>query len=332
MFRRSFAFLLKLGGVLLLLGASAALLAGTLGPIKYNYDAFAHLRLQFALAALAGSALIALGGAWRSAIASSLVGIVGIIGLGPALGAPPTAPAECVADRLTVAAANVHDVNPDFDPLVDALLAADADVLATEESVPRFWSATQRLRARYPYRLTHFPRGGRTEAVMLWSKRPLKPLHITEHEADAPGLALAEITLGGRSVAVAGLHASRPVIGPQRWQFEGVARFFEHAPAARIVMGDFNATPWSHGIAVAENSLGARAVPGFRITWRGRYPNPIYRRVGWKPPALIGNQIDLVMISEHFGVESIETFDLPGSVHRGVKAVLQLKRMAPGCA
>ncbi|MEM1102416.1 MAG: hypothetical protein AAGH73_12940, partial [Pseudomonadota bacterium] len=52
-----------------------------------------------------------------------------------------------------------------------------------------------------------------------------------------------------------------------------------------------------------------------------------------KPPSLIGNQIDHVLISEHFAVEAIETFALPGSVHRGVKARLQLlKRTDSGTA
>lgn len=328
---RLFRLALRLGGGAILLGAGAALLMGALAPFKYNYDAFAHLRLQFALAALGGSALLALGGGWRTAFFGAFVGALGIAGLGPALGEPLAAPAECVAARLTVAAANVHDKNPDFDRLVDALLAADADVLSTEESVSRFWSASKRLQSRYPYRLTHIPKGGRTRSVMLWSKLPLTLLQINGQKPDATGLALAEVSLDGRRVAIAGLHASRPVIGPQREQFVGLAPFFRNAPAPRVVMGDFNATPWSHGLSVAQESVGARVVPGFRLTWHGRYPNPVYRRRGWKPPAIIGNQIDHVLISQHFAVESIDTFDLPGSVHSGVKATLQLKKAGAGC-
>lgn len=330
--RRLFGLLLRLAGIGVALGAGAALAMGAFGPlIKYNYDAFAHLRLQFSLLALGGSALIAFGGAWRSALASTVVGVAGLVGLGPAWVAPAAAPPECVAERLTVAAANVHDENPDFDRLVDALLAADADILSTEESIPRFWSATRRLRSRYPFRLTHFPEGGRTRNVMLWSKRPIKPLRINPHGPDAPGLALAEITLDGRRVAVAGLHGSRPVIGPQQGQFEGLAPIFANAPAPRIVMGDFNATLWSHAMSVAEKGIGAKAIPGYRTTWRGEYPNPIWRKRGWKPPAIIGNQIDHILISKDFAVERVETFDLPGSVHSGVKATLQLKADRPGC-
>ncbi|MEM9724227.1 MAG: endonuclease/exonuclease/phosphatase family protein [Pseudomonadota bacterium] len=323
-------FLAALGSVLVL-GAAAAIAAGFLGPIHYNYDAFAHLRLQFSLVALGGALLLAVARALRSAALGAAVAALGGLALGPAWGVPVPAPDECVAARLSVAIANVHDTNADFDPVVDAILAVDADIVATAESVPRFWSATAPLRARYPHRLTHFPEGGRSEAVLLWSKRPLRPLAITEQEPDAPGFALATIDLDGRAVAVAGLHASRPVLGPQRWQFEGVGRFMERAPAARIVMGDFNATLWSHGMALAQKNLGATAIPGFRVTWKGRYPNPILRDDDeWKPPSLIGNQIDHVLISAHFAVEAIETFALPGSVHRGVKARLQLLERADG--
>lgn len=329
--RRLLQALLQLAGIALVLGAAAALAIGTLSTIKYNYDAFAHLRLQFALAALGGAALIALGGAWRSAVCAMLVGAVGLFGLGPAWGAPKPAAEECVAARLTVATANVHDENPDFDRLVDALLAVDADILATQESVPRFWSATRRLRSRYPYRMTHIPGKGRTRSVMLWSKRPFKPLRINQQGPDAPGLAVAEIDLGGLPVAVAGLHGGRPVLAPQREQYEGLGRIFASAPESRIVMGDFNATLWSHGLATAETGAGAKAVPGYRVTWRGEYPNPIWRRKGWKPPAIIGNQIDHVLLSGDFAVERIATFDLPGSVHRGVKATLQLKKDAAHC-
>lgn len=329
--RRLFSVLLQLAGTAFVLGAAAALALGTLGPVKYNYDAFAHLRLQFSIAAFLGAALIAWGGAWRCAFAASLVGVAGLIGLGPAWSAPVAAAEECVVARLSVATANVHDKNADFDKVVDALLVADADVLATQESVARFWSASRRLRSRYPYRLTHIPKKGRTRSVMLWSKKPLKNQSINSPGAEAPGLAVAEIALAGRRVVVAGLHGGRPVLAPQRSQYEGLEKVFAQAPPRRIIVGDFNATLWSHGMATAERSLGARAVSGYRVTWRGEYPNPIWRRKGWKPPAIIGNQIDHVLVSKQFGVESVETFELPGSVHRGVKAVLQLKSDALSC-
>lgn len=320
-----------LGGAALVLGSAAAIAAGALGPLWFKLDAFSHLRLQFSLAALAGALTIGLAGAWRGAALASIVGLAGLVSLGPIWRAPAALPARCVAGELTVATANVHDTNTDFHPVVQALLRQDADVVATQESVGPFWSAAAPLRAAYPYRMVTLPEGDRTWRTMLWSKRPIDPLFVTEHQQDAPALAGAVVRVADEEVAVVGLHSIRPVLGPQGEQMRGMARYFQDLPERRVVMGDFNAVPWSLSVALAERSVGAAIVPGFRLTWHGRYPSPLDRRKGWKPPSIIGNQIDHVLTSQQFGVKEIHTFALPGSVHNGVFARLQLSNGEVGC-
>lgn len=328
---RALTLLLRLGGLGLVLAAALALVAGAMGPLWFKLDAFAHLRIQFSLLALLGALLIGLSGAWRGAALTSIVGLSGLVSLGPIWDSPRALAAHCVAEEFTVVTANVHDTNKDFDALVAALLAQDADFIATQESVGRFWRASGPLKEAYPYRVNRFSEGARTWRTMFWSKRPAHALRISDYEKDTPALAGAIVKIGGREATIAGVHVVRPVIGPQESQLRGVAGVFDGAPAPRVVMGDFNATPWSWAMTIAQESVGAAIAPGFRLTWHGRYPNPFDRKKGWKPPSVIGNQIDHVLVSPQIGVKEIRTFDLPGSVHRGVFARLQLSSGAPGC-
>lgn len=319
--RRAGRFVVAALGGLIAAAAAAALALGALGPISYSFDAAAHLRPQFALVALLGAGLLALGGAARAAAAAMAAGFLGLAGLGGAwLPLEPAAPA-CRLGALTVATANVHGPNEDFDAVVRALIAADVDILATQESASGFWAASGPLQARYPHRLTNFADGSRTDSVMLWSKRPLAARAIEEPGETLPGLAAAEIAVAGRDVLIVGVHLSRPILAPQQAQISGLGAVAASGPPLRIGLGDFNLAPWSHGARVTEAALGASIAPGLRVTWRGDYPTPLR---DWKVPALIGNQIDHVLTSDGLAVRAIDTFDLPGSVHRGVKATLDV--------
>ena len=127
---------------------------------------------------------------------------------------------------------------------------------------------------------------------------------------------------------MATFHFERPWIEEQGRQLEDLPAYLRDLPSARILLGDFNAAPWSYAVDRVEDIGQVEIVGGLRRTWRRSYPNPLG---GANLPALIGNQIDHVFISAEMGVKSIETFDMPGSPHWGVKAAIQVPLSEGGC-
>lgn len=97
----------------------------------------------------------------------------------------------------------------------------------------------------------------------------------------------AGLEIGGREVAVLSLHAMAP-IGLARAairdaQFEWVARWSRARPGPTIILGDLNATPWSHpfGRLLREGELidSARGF-GVQPTWRTSY-GPVRGVLAW---------------------------------------------------
>lgn len=318
------------------LAASAGLVLGAFGAADERLDLLANFRGHFALIALIAAALAALSGGRRLAVGAALIGALGLAALWPVWRAQPAVAASCGVERLRIVTANLYIANKSPAEAAAALLALEADIMATQETGDAFWAEADALRARYPYRLEqHRARIG-SRSAMLWSTLPLSSGIVAFRDADAPTRALAEITVGGRSLGLASLHVSWPALGGQARQIEGLDRTLASLPIDRIVMGDFNAAPWSHAMAVAEQTIGARMASGLRLTWRGGYPNPLRRyytlssRLRRSIPAPLGHHIDQILVSPGIGVAQVRAVDLPGSDHRAVVAEIEIPRACGG--
>lgn len=311
-----------------ILTVAAAL--GQLGALRHDFDAFSAVRPQISVAlALLGLLLAALRARIAAAAALAL-GVYGLATLGPAWRSPAPAPAACATVPLRVAIANIEAVGSvaaHFGGVEANLRALNADVVALVEASPRFYDAASGLRADLPHSVG---RKGAWGAVIL-SRHPLVDLTARPWPDGAPINELARLDLNGVQIGVAAFHLSRPIIGPQEREVAAIGPLLAALPDHRILLGDFNAAPWSHAVAEIERDAGVRMTPGFLRTWRGVYPNPFF---GWRIPALYGAQIDHVLTSAAFGVRAADVFDVPGSVHWGVVADLDAPTAAtaPGCA
>ena len=320
----------SVGGVVALaaVGALCGLHLGLLGPWSYDFDAFAHLRPQFSLVLLASSIVFA-ALRWRNLAGVSLIAsAAGLLALGPVWRSPVSLPDGCEHTTLTVATVNVQYDNPTPDLLIDALVNSGVDIIATQELNPDFWLSAKPLMAAYPEMIVDGPPGYYPLGAGLFSKKPVRVVEAVWGKEPELHRAMVAVAVAGREIGLASFHFERPWIEPQKEQVEGLRSTVAGMPTERIFLGDFNATPWSHAIAEIERQGGVRIVGGLRRTWRRAYPNPFF---GPDLPAVIGNQIDHVFLSPGLGVERIETFDLPGSVHWGVKAVIQIPASGSGC-
>jgi endonuclease/exonuclease/phosphatase (EEP) superfamily protein YafD len=146
---------------------------------------------------------------------------------------------------LTVLTFNVWDDNRRPNPTVDAIIAANADVVLLQEYFGLSLDAQQRLFAAYPYR-AGCPLG--CDLVML-SKRPWLVGGPTTSSRDPHDIALVGETTApdGRPVDVVTLHYLWPLPpGGQAGQRAVVANIVGGLPKANlIVAGDFNLAPWT---------------------------------------------------------------------------------------
>jgi endonuclease/exonuclease/phosphatase (EEP) superfamily protein YafD len=300
------------------LAAAVLIVLGFGGPLWFRLDALAHFRLHLAAAALLVGAVALLAGARRAGLAALAAAVLAVAGLGPALrpAERPAAPGPTVA--LTVAVANVDFTNDRAEEVERALAALDADVLVTLESASRFRREDGPLRQAYRSvvnRVRYIYTGN-----WLWTDLPLIDGEKRDWAPDAPAVVRARLALAGdATVDVLGLHFRRPVTETQQAQLDGLPDAAPDLAAPLIVLGDFNAAPWSEAVARAARTLGVEPVGGLRFTWRSKLS-------GWFGPLgpLMSLPIDHALVSPGVGVEWARTFEIPGSDHRGVLLRLQV--------
>ena len=280
-----------------------------LGPFARLLDAPAPIFLGVALAlALATAAL----GPRRLGLALAILSIsTGLVGLQGyfAVTAPPVA-GEARDLRILFFNAEYPEAEAQ-DRLVDAILAADADIVVlaeTELSGP----ARAGLDAAYPFVSPCLPE---VCDMLIASRRPVLRFWRLQLNAAWPDrYAVAEVELAsGAPLFVSAVHLVKP------W-FSGIAESeigrltaqYAWFDGPAVAVGDYNMTPWSRPMRRLLATTGFRAVRGQVGTWPAEAP------MGRFP-------IDQVLVREGVRVTTIETFGRElGSNHLGLVAELSV--------
>ncbi|SDZ78930.1 Uncharacterized conserved protein YafD, endonuclease/exonuclease/phosphatase (EEP) superfamily [Rubrimonas cliftonensis] len=249
---------------------------------------------------------------------------IALAGLGPALRSPIAPPAPGDVALLTVALANVDISNTQPDAAQETLAALGADVLVTLETVFAFRAPEGALSRRYGHvvnRVRYVYTG-----AWLWSTLEPAAGAKVDNSADRPALVWGRFDLpGGGVVTVVGLHLRRPLTEPQESQIAGLLAALPPLDGPLIVLGDFNAAPWSVAVSRVAEQLGVAPVGGLRMTWRSKLAGLL----GPLGP-LMSLPLDHALVSPGIGVEEVRSFELPGSDHRGLLLRLQApRRSAP---
>ena len=286
------------------------------GALIYPLDALAHFRLHMLLL-IPPLAAVALGVRhWRALWRLGVAALLAIAGLSPLWEDVPP-PSDGTA--LTVMTANLYQDNPQPEVMRAALRAANADILVTNETTKAAQAGVTSLTQFYRYRLA-LSTTGTTLRTVIWSRFPMREGRLLLEDLVEPTGAHAIVEIApGREVTILALHLAHPAVGNQGVQVEALDRISESLPHPLIVMGDFNATPWSWAVKRVGELTRARRIPGYRVTWYGAYPT-IFGRL----PALLGQAIDHVLVSPGIGVADIRRVVIPGSDHLGVWADLRI--------
>jgi len=240
-------------GILLGLGG---LICSRLGQLWIAFDVFAQFTLHFAVLTVAF--VIGLLMPRAKLLTAFLFIIIGVTAIGawPHLatrnaGALDTAgPGE---KMLRVAAFNTWYANDELDALRDELVRIDADVVALVEVGPNKRKMLEGLRDHYPHQVNCFSLDYCNLAIL--SKLPIDQTR-SEVSWEGPPYLAAKLGPEAGGLTVIAVHTIR--FPHSRAQFRQVGVFasmIEALPGRKLVMGDFNATPFSRII----NSLERRA-------------------------------------------------------------------------
>lgn len=236
-----------------------------------------------------------------------------------------SAQAEAMSDMrdgdtaVRVAFSNVLIVNDDTSRLVAWIDGSDPDIVVATEVSPRHVERMAGAMADYPFRVLEsreHPFG-----MVVYSRYPISDEAVTEFADGTPSTSdPVMVTVGVETLAgtlhVTGLHLSTPVtprrLARRNEQLAAAGDILARLDAPKLVVGDFNATPWSAGLRAFLLKTG---LFGFntRPTW------PVWF-------GFAGIPIDHAFASRDLRIIDIETGPHIGSDHRPLLIDVALAR------
>jgi endonuclease/exonuclease/phosphatase (EEP) superfamily protein YafD len=326
--RRAWRWALRGADLVVALGGTV-LLTLAIAPFLHLFWPLAALAENFALQILAGACLLgalALAcGRRRWFIANLCVALVQVATIHPywpvLLHIPVTPPAT----ELKVVSLNVWARSDSYDAVGKYLLESDADVVGLVETSPRWQAALAGLQTRYPYRVA-CPQKTPCEQILL-SRHPIARQGVTRIDGTSAYLSWAEIAVAGpggpRNVTFALTHLIRPFNpGPadRAGLPDGVPNLTQAIEAERlaahlrplgndlVLMGDFNAAPWSRIQQRLRRDTGLDNAGSLAPSWPS-----------WNP-AFLRLPIDHVLARGALHIGHIEPGPAVGSDHLPVAA------------
>jgi endonuclease/exonuclease/phosphatase (EEP) superfamily protein YafD len=236
----------KIACTLGLLGCGGLLIGSRLSHLWLPLDVLSHFTLQiFVLLAAFAVGFVMPFARTLAALVLALIGIV-IIGLYPHYVSEHSRMVDSVKPgerQLRLMTFNTSVINRDTDAIVAEILRANPDVATLMEFSTRKHVVLDQLQATYPYIVGCVP--GRHCHFALLSKIPITDSKVQEGWM---GPLLIKATLGGAfsGLTIVGVHFSRtPYIIDQFDQLGLLLDYLDKQRGSYILMGDFNATPFS---------------------------------------------------------------------------------------
>lgn len=205
---------------------------------------FEHFRVQYiagGLALVCGTAAFGMRGYFDAALIAMMAQVLWV--------APDLCrgrrPLPLDGARLRVLVLNVHTASSSFDEVRQLIEDVRPDIVGLLEVDERWLRGVAPVVAQFAGRLEQ-PRGDNF-GVALYTRAPLVG-SIEELGSSLPSV-VGSVTLRGASFSVVLIHPVPPVsagnLAEQREALDTVASRARAMPEPVIVMGDFNATPWS---------------------------------------------------------------------------------------
>ena len=256
-----------------------------LAPQWWFADLCSHFRIQAAALGIVAALMLLWRRLWRAAAAAVLIFVIDVTALAPLFASTPApidAPAS--ARALRVAFSNVFYRNPHVDRVIRFALESDADVIVFAEITPAWNAALAPLAQRYPYRHYAFLPGQRRAGTLLVSRLPLESARTIGFGRTGDPAVQAQVRAGGRLFHLIGAHPTWPLwriaTHNRDAQYAQLGAIARAAGADTILIGDFNATPFSPAFErfIAGAGLRDASMGRWMPTWPTFFP-PLYLQI-----------------------------------------------------
>jgi endonuclease/exonuclease/phosphatase (EEP) superfamily protein YafD len=285
-------------------------LAGFAGAAWYYADLFAHFRIQLFVGSIVLALVFCFRRCWKAvaiAFAAALVNLSAIsshLAISSALSS-----GNAVGHSLRCISFNVLQGNQEMDRLERFLRNAKADVMVLQEVSPEHALLLQSMKDQYPHQLVLGRKNSKGAALL--TRLPASDLGFHPFEDGEIGAVHGRVQVGSKWVTILGVHSHKPTsatgAATQRRYFRWAADQCTAAQATGpvVIMGDFNATPWSSAFkaftsqsSLVDTSRGS----AFSATWRVTSPQRIL--------------IDHCFVSQGIQLQSRTVGEDVGSDHR----------------
>jgi len=307
--------------VVALLAAPNAVVALSpwLGFVHWSLDLLACFLVQ-AFAALSAAAMaLAIGRKWWLAGASAAFAIVAGSAIVPGWTGGQSFPDDVEnPPRITVLSLNLLKSNDNgLEHALKVVRDAGPDVIWFGEYTPAWQNYLTAVLSDFPYRLEQTSLG--SFGAAMYSRHPFVVAEMVPggHSWCPFGRTVVQTPHG--PIGVLGVHPPPPMptatrIAERDQGLEAIPLLLENLPDRRIVLGDFNATPWNRAFVEMRRRTGLSA--GSTAWWLPSWPDPL--------PALLRVPIDHVLVDGDLAVERAELGASFGSDHRPLIATVRI--------
>jgi len=297
-------------------------LMGHLGALWWFFDLGSHFRLQYLGILMAGGAVFLLAREWIWAGTAGLFAIVNAASILPFYDPPLPPPAGEAPLRVLVF--NLLSYNSHYRQVQDYLRAQSPDLLLLLEVDSAWARALGELSPQFPHQF-QAPREDNFGIAIL-SRIPFDDVRSLDLSPIGIPSIEAQVQWGGHSIVIVGTHPVPPggaaAARLRDGQLSDLGRRLGGRAGPRLLLGDLNATAWSHPFQQLLRDSGLRdSMRGFGLqpTWLG-------------PFGLFRLAIDHILVSPEFTVCRREVGPGLGSDHRPLIAELALPRRSPGAS
>lgn len=298
---------LGMGG--LAVGGAAVLgtLLGYLGRAGWIFDLIGNFRFQYLwLGALALIPLV--WNRWWIPVAMVACAVfINLLAIGPYWWGSIAEPEG--SDRLTIVHLNTAAANPDKGAVVEFVRSADADLVLLAEVTPEL------LELLAQADLEMQPVAGTSArtpiGLLALSRDPSAAGRLTNLGASEVPALLLQVELGGQPIEILGFHTSSPGrearSSARDDQLAWAGRRVRERTTPMVLIGDFNATPWTGAF---RDLLATGLIDGQRGRGvAGSWPS------GWGPFKI---SIDHALHTPELTITSFAFGDSAGSDHRSL--------------
>lgn len=259
--------------------ATATLLA-FLSRFAWFFDLLTHFRVQYFYSLLLAALILLVGQKTKTAITFGVFALINALFILPFyFGSQLPLPSAHIDLRAMFI--NVHTNGGDPVRVASAIKKFNPDFVLLEEVDTGWLKDLSTIKTTYPHILSQ-PRSDNF-GIALFSKTPFANANIVHIGIDEVPSVRAEITFGGTTLTILGIHALPPAgkeySAMRNKQLQAIPAVVKEAGNSVLLLGDLNVTPWSyHFRRLIQES-------GLRNSARGRGIQPTWPTT--KPPLLI---------------------------------------------